>query len=65
MNCNNMTSIVVGDYEVTHNNGVNLKALRFGEEWRDLTGDNLVLALVDEIEYLNAVIKQLEEPYDN
>ena len=46
------TSIKVGCYEVVHNNGVNLRALRNGEQWRDLTGDNLVLALVDEIDYL-------------
>ena len=28
------------------------KALRYGEEWRDLTGDNLILFLCFEIEKL-------------
>jgi photosystem II stability/assembly factor-like uncharacterized protein len=48
------TSITVADgkYTVSHDNGANLKALRYGEEWRDLVGDGLVLALVQEIERL-------------
>ena len=28
------------------------EALRYGEEWRDLTGDNLILALVSRIKKL-------------
>ena len=55
------TSIKVGCYEVVHNNGVNLRALRNGEQWRDLTGDNLVLALVDEIVYLRVILFGFEE----
>lgn len=41
-----------GKYTIQHDNGANFKALRYGEEWRDLTGDGLVLALVQRIEEL-------------
>lgn len=43
-----------GKYEVLHENGAGLRALRYGEPWRDLAGDGLVLALVQEIEELKA-----------
>ncbi|MET6262615.1 hypothetical protein WID10_28350 [Klebsiella variicola] len=46
------TEIKVGEYTVIHENGTNFHALRHGEKWRDLTGDNLVLALVSRIEQL-------------
>lgn len=46
------TEIKVGEYTVIHENGTNFHALRHGEPWRDLTGDNLVLALVSRIEQL-------------
>jgi len=56
------TSITVADgkYTVTHDNGANLKSLRYGEEWRDLVGDGLVLALVQEIERLQEKIEDIE-----
>lgn len=44
--------IKLGKYEVRHTNGANLVALRHGEPWRNLTGDNLVMALVSRIEQL-------------
>lgn len=49
-----MTEIKVADgkYTVAHENGSNLRALRYGEPWRDLVGDGLILALVQEIEDL-------------
>lgn len=43
-----------GKYKVEHENGSNFKALRYGEDWRDLTGDGLVLALVQRIEELES-----------
>lgn len=46
------TEIKVEKYTVIHENGTNFHALRHGEKWRDLTGDNLVLALVSRIEQL-------------
>jgi hypothetical protein len=49
-----MTKVVLqdGKYTVEHDNGTNFHALRYGEPWRDLTGDGLVLALVQRIEEL-------------
>jgi len=35
-------------------------ALRYGEPWRDLTGDNLIYSLIVEIERLNNQIKLLK-----
>lgn len=48
-----------GKYTVINDNGV-LKALRNGEEWRDLTGDNLIywmLCAVDQLKTENAALK--------
>jgi hypothetical protein len=49
-----------GKYEVSHENGLNLKVLRYGEEWRDLSGDGFVLALVQRIEELEEQVKKTE-----
>lgn len=48
------TSITVADgkYTVQHENGANLRALRYGEPWRDLVGDNLVYWMACRIEEL-------------
>jgi hypothetical protein len=35
------------------------KALRHGEEWRDLTGDGLVLAMLHEVERLRKVTAEV------
>lgn len=44
-----------GKYTIVFNdNPFEFKALRYGEEWRNLVGDNLILALVDYIEDLEA-----------
>ena len=42
-----------GKYGVVFENG-HLKATRYGEEWRDLAGDNLVLSMLFAIEALDA-----------
>lgn len=34
------------------------RALRYGKEWRDLTGDSLVLVLVQEVEALRKQIRK-------
>ena len=63
-----MTKIELADgkYTVTHDNGNNLKALRYGEDWRDLVGDGLVLALVQRIEELEDYAgTQYERGYDD
>ena len=46
-----MRKIKVNEYEVVEDlkNGV-FKALRNGEEWKSLIGDNFVLSLVDRLE---------------
>lgn len=51
-----------GKYTVEHNNGTDFKAFRngCGEVWRDLTGDGLVLALVQRIEELQEQIEDIE-----
>lgn len=51
-----MSKVTVNDgkYTVRHENGANLRAERYGDPWRDLTGDGLVLALVQRIEELEA-----------
>jgi len=41
-----------GKYTVIQDDQGRVKALRYGEDWRDLTGDGLVLALVQEIDEL-------------
>lgn len=65
-----MTSIQLedGKYTVEHNHGAGLCARRYGQLWRDLTGDGLVLAMAQEIEQLReqladyrVVIEMLDE----
>lgn len=48
-----------GKYTVCHENGTNLRALRNGEPWRELTGDGLVLAMAQRIEDLTASLKHM------
>jgi len=45
-------TIYDGKYTVIMNTNGGLRALRYGDEWRDLTGDGLVLALAQEVEEL-------------
>jgi len=46
-------SIKIGfKYEVSHENGCNFKCKRNGEDWRDLSGDNLVLQMFERIQEL-------------
>lgn len=53
------TVIIVNEkYMVLHENGANLRARRHGEEWRDLSGDGLVLAMAQRIEDLENSIRQ-------
>jgi len=49
-----------GKYTLRHSNGTNLKALRHGEPWRDLTGDGMVLAMLQEVETLDATVAEQE-----
>ncbi|CAH8772254.1 hypothetical protein [Paenibacillus dendritiformis] len=38
------------------------KALRYGEEWRNLVGDNLILAMAYRIQELEQVVKDKISP---
>lgn len=44
--------LVDGKYTLTHDNGADLRALRYGERWLNLSGNGLVLAMAQEIEHL-------------
>lgn len=50
-------TVADGKYTISHDNGTAFKALRYGEPWRDLTGDGLLLALVQHIEKLEGQIE--------
>lgn len=55
-----MPAIKINDkYTVIHDNGIGLRAERYGEPWRDLTGDGLVLAMAQEIESLRDRMSQV------
>ena len=43
-----------GKYTVIQQADGRMRALRYGEEWRDLTGDGLICALAHEVESLRA-----------
>lgn len=45
-----------GKYTIYHQNGENFRCLRYGKPWRNLVGDGMVLALVQEIERLNDLL---------
>lgn len=45
-----------GKYSVIHSYGQGLRALRYGELWRDLAGDGLILAMAHEIERLKELV---------
>lgn len=59
-----MSKIVLNDGKYTVINDLNegggFIALRYGEEWRNLAGDNLILAMYHEIEALQAQVDELK-----
>ena len=55
-------SIKIGvTYELSHEDGCNLKCTRYGEAWRDLTGDNLVLQMFQRIQELEEYTQELDK----
>lgn len=48
-----------GKYTVCHDDGANFHAKRYGEPWRRLEGDGLVLAMAHEIERLRGVVDEV------
>jgi hypothetical protein len=54
-------SLYDGKYEVIHNsNPYEFKALRYGEPWRDLCGDNLILQMFFRILELEEENKKMQ-----
>lgn len=45
-----------GEYTIREKPNGCLEALRYGEPWRDLTGDNLILALADRMEAFDELL---------
>lgn len=56
--------VMDGKYKIQlSNDGLKFRALRYGQQWRDLLGDNLILGLVFKIQELEeelATIKKEE-----
>jgi len=57
-------NVTVGEnkYTVTYDKAGRLVALRYGEPWRDLAGDNLIYFLACELQQARAKIKEFEIP---
>lgn len=49
-----------GKYTVIQHRTGNVEARRYGETWRDCTGDGLILALGYEVERLRGCLAKLE-----
>jgi hypothetical protein len=58
-----MRAIISGNkYEIIFNQKTGeLKALRHGEEWRDLTGDGMVLGMLQKIDDLREEVDRLHK----
>jgi len=56
-----------GKYTVVNEleEGGGFRALRYGKEWRNLAGDNLVLAMAYEIEELREKLAETEDMLSN
>lgn len=50
-------SVAEGKYTVQFDADGRLRCLRYGQPWRDLTGDGMVLAMAHEIERLRERLK--------
>lgn len=62
----NILEVTVGDgkYTIVFGKNGSLKALRYGKEWQDLTGNGMVLALAQEIQNLKDQINLLKSDSD-
>ena len=62
MGTENKLDLCGGKYTVIYDAGTgNFECLRYGEKWRNLNGDKMVLALFDEVISLTEGIKELED----
>ena len=50
-----------GKYTVIQNEQGAVRALRYGEEWRDCVGDGLIVALAYEVDSLRKEIESMHE----
>ena len=57
-------SICDGKYTVIQEPTGGTRVLRYGEEWRDVTGDNVICGLAWELQESRERIKRLEEEND-
>jgi len=56
-----VVEVLDGKYTIILNNKGELRALRYGNEWRDCCGDGLILALAQEIYELRQDVSQRNE----
>ena len=56
-------SVYGGKYKVVQDHKGRVSALRYGEVWRDCTGDGLILALAQEVDKLKALVKMARDTY--
>lgn len=56
-------NVAQGKYTIAHEHGVNLRVLRYGEEWRDAIGDGFILSCAQEIENLVDALRGLDAAY--
>jgi len=49
-----------GKYTISHEDGLNFNCRRHGNEWRDLTGDSLVLSMFLYIQNLEEKVEDIE-----
>lgn len=54
-------SVAGGKYTIQADGDGRLRALRYGQPWRELTGDGMVLALAQEIERLREALERLRD----
>jgi hypothetical protein len=52
-----------GKYTIKQGPTGGLRALRYGEEWRDLCGDSMVLCMAQEIERLRTLVDLARDTY--
>lgn len=53
-----------GKYTLIRHEDGRMEALRYGEKWRDLTGDNLVAALAERIDHLSRPVSVSDDAYE-
>jgi len=56
-------TVADGKYTVIQDEKGRLRALRYGEEWRDCCGDNLIYALAAEVEDLRVELENLRTSF--